>query len=441
MKIMVKNIIKDKSGQSLMEILVALTIATILIGAASIALLFIINSGKTIKDINIVNKLTQDLLNRAQTFALMDWWNFSNLSSTSTFYFFVATSSKVLPVFGKEVILNREVKNGLVGHWGFDEETGTIAYDYTGLGNYGVLSSGALRAENCHFYRCVLLDGASGSNVNLGNKDVYNTNSFSISLWVKPVSLKTNISGPNGNIFLGKEVYLTSGFRMGISGTPPIGQVSFWTTQSGGTLSLNSGSYLLSTSSFYHIVVTYSQGENIGKMYINGSLVGSGVGSYYPALSANLFIDGGVGGVDFLNGYFDDVRWYNRALTEEEVKNLFTSKHYRRYFFVRDVCRSSSYNNSSSLLDALPCSPGYFNDSFTKKIISYVEWEGEDNKIANYSLFNYVTNWRNSVFDQTDWSGGVNPNAIYSFPSNQYASGSNITTTPFGSFSIENVLH
>lgn len=432
---------RSESGQSLIEVLIGLAIGALIIGAASMALVFILRSGKTIQNINTATKLTQELLNRAQSFALTNWWDFYSLNrSASSSYFFVSSSSKFLPILGKEVILEKEVKNGLVGLWGFNEATGTIAYDYSGRLNDGVFaSSGVTRVSGCPFFSCILSDGINGS-VNLGDKSDYNSNDFSVSLWLKPANLKTNISGPNGNIFLGRESYLNAGFRMGISGTTPVGKVSFWTTQSGGTLSIDSGNFLLSTTtnSFYHIVVTYSSSEGRGKMYINGTLVGSGTGTYIVPTGRSLFINGGVGGVEFLNGYFDEVRWFNRALEESEVKSLYTSSHYRRYFYVSDICRGYNYSASSSILDSLPCSGGYFNDPSTKKIVAETEWDA-DGKTTSFSLSNYVTNWRNFVFNQTDWTGGASPSAVYASPSNQYSSASNITTTPFGSIQIQNL--
>jgi hypothetical protein len=71
-----------------------------------------------------------------------------------------------------------------------------------------------------------------------------------------------------------------------------------------------------------------------------------------------------------------------------------TTTTYTRYFYLDDVCR-----NSSSKIDVC----GTTLDPSTKKVTVVYGWGNVTN-----SIFSYLVRANNSVFTQTDWSGGPN---------------------------------
>ncbi len=157
--------------------------------------------------------------------------------------------------------------------------------------------------------------------VNLGSNTNLDVSTFTIDMWIKPLSL--HYGGQYQNIIMGREFYTIpvtsgSGFRYGIATS---GQVHFWTTQSGGSLSLNSGDTFLSPGNFYHLIVTYDGTTQTGNMYINGNLAGTATGTYVVPSGRNLVINGGIGGTTGSNSIIDEVRILNRALTEQEIKD------------------------------------------------------------------------------------------------------------------------
>ncbi|TSA45626.1 LamG domain-containing protein [bacterium] len=423
-----------------MEIIVGLTIGAILIGTASFGIAFTLRSTSTNQNLGNASQLTQGLLNNAQTLAFSNWQNIYGLSKSSTNqYFLNASGTSYIAVKGQEGVIDNDVTNGLVGRWGLDEATGTVAYDSTGNNYNGTLTNSPTRATStCKIANCMYFDGADDQ-ISLGSGTQYDSGNFSVTLWMRPVQL--NGTTANSNIFLGRETYLTSGFRAGVRGaSSPTGRVDFWTTQSGGTLTLTSGSTYVSTTTnvFYHVAITYSSSTSQGNMYLNGVLVGSSTGGHIVPTGNTLALDGGIGGVTFLNAYMDDVRWYNRALSASEVKQLVNSQSFTRYFYVENVCRTNDSAGDISTT-ASPCPGGTADDPLTQKVTAITSWlvgAGLD----QVSLGRYITRWGNFAIRQTDWAGNSGQEGPLSAPNDRYSSSTNIvSTSTLGSFQILNL--
>ena len=86
----------------------------------------------------------------------------------------------------------------------------------------------------------------------------------------------------------------------------------------------------VSLNQWYHVVaVRKTSPTKQGTFYINGAQDSGGwqswiygTGSYYPlAIGTTEPICGGGG--NFFNGYLDEVRAYNRALSQEEITELY----------------------------------------------------------------------------------------------------------------------
>ena len=60
-----------------------------------------------------------------------------------------------------------------------------------------------------------------------------------------------------------------------------------------------------------------------GSLYRNASLIGSQAGITVNNPNAPFYIGGGVSGAGWFNGYIDDVRFYNRPLTINEITTLY----------------------------------------------------------------------------------------------------------------------
>jgi hypothetical protein len=83
---------------------------------------------------------------------------------------------------------------------------------------------------------------------------------------------------------------------------------------------------VVSLDMWYHIVVSFDNSANIAKIYINGAPDTSlgGIPSPHPAFDSDLYIGKDSAGQGyFFHGKLDDLRIYDRVLSELEIMQLF----------------------------------------------------------------------------------------------------------------------
>ncbi|ETR71651.1 MAG: hypothetical protein OMM_02332 [Candidatus Magnetoglobus multicellularis str. Araruama] len=78
-------------------------------------------------------------------------------------------------------------------------------------------------------------------------------------------------------------------------------------------------------NNYYHIVATYNKSDNLLKLFINGKLSESKSNSTISTSKSNIYIGGcsALKSKFFFNGYIDDLRFYNRVLTQPEINALY----------------------------------------------------------------------------------------------------------------------
>jgi hypothetical protein len=432
---------KKNSGQSLIEVLIGLAIGALIIGAASMAIAFVLRAGSTTQTLTTATELSQDLMNKVKSFALSNWNGVYNLQhgSTST-YFLISSSSGFMAVPGEEGIIDGEIQNGLVGRWGFDEGTGTVTYDESGNGNNGTLVGGPVweSTSTCKISYCLGFNGLS-TYVDVGTSTLFHFGAdqpFTITLWfLKSGTGGTRprlISKRTGNIWY--EIYLNDPNSNYI-------QASVSYNYSSGIYT-NIGQVPVNLNQWYFVAFVRDTTAGNVYLYVNGQLQASSTDATinYPVDDINAPLETSYTTGSILNGLEDDIRVYDRALTASEIDQLYNSNVFRRYFYVDNACRSISSTSTSPLASSTTCSAGYYSDPSTQKITAVTEWDAAG-KTSNFSLSDFVTRWTNFVFDQSDWSGGTNPNGVFGVPSNQFASSVNVTATgtPFGAIQIQNL--
>lgn len=153
--------------------------------------------------------------------------------------------------------------------------------------------------------------------------------SFSYSVWIRPINNNNQwIIGQNSSGGTQPWAALVVGNPNLIGGTS--GKVSFILTGSGPTLSV-ADSANVSTGTWTHYVVTVasSGGQTTVKLYRNGVQVATatGSGSYTNPSSTNGFLMGNASSSStnaVFRGLMDDVRVYNRALSDGEIQALYS---------------------------------------------------------------------------------------------------------------------
>jgi prepilin-type N-terminal cleavage/methylation domain-containing protein len=201
--------------------------------------------------------------------------------------------------------------SGLVSYWSFDEGTGTIAYDLSGYGNNGTLYNftGTSGWTIGKIGKALNFDGADDyievTNVKgLSSGNMVHT----ISAWIKVNRLPINrawilLLGQAG---AGSHHWLinsTGGTQFGV-----------W---NGGQLSP-----VLPIGEWIHIVITFD-GTTL-KGYTNGFLFDKTSATFnftsLPLTLAKAYL-----GENYFNGLIDELRIYNRALSDSEIKAIYES--------------------------------------------------------------------------------------------------------------------
>ena len=231
-------------------------------------------------------------------------------------------------------------------YWPFDEGSGLTTADTSGHNNTGQLIGGVTWTTG-KYGKALQFDGSTGY-VNAGNNP--STNILTMAAWVK-MDTAGNDQKVGGN-----QSGDAGGYKMSIYGT----KVEFEVRDTQNNVYLNrsvSGGTLLTLGCWYHVAGVYNAQNNSIKTYVNGALdreldnvpdnaLGSTTGSFImgrePWTTPTRFFDGAI----------EDVRVYDRALSDQEIKTLAsTSVH------IRVVSSLNSRPGQSGTVDFISSAP------------------------------------------------------------------------------------
>ncbi len=192
-----------------------------------------------------------------------------------------------------------------------------------------------------------------GSYVSINDDSLNLTGNLSISFWAK----FNNLGDGNG-------VLITKGYTGSPSTTPwmfypsSATQLKFYVANSGNTYASAGFGDDLSNNKWYHFVgvyngthlITYEDGSEVSTAELTGPVLSD---------SGNIFI-GYKWGSTFFNGTIDDVRIYDRALTDDEVSALY-NYHQSSGCCGDDNNLDNFYNGTLSTTSYI-CQNGYLNE-------------------------------------------------------------------------------
>lgn len=167
----------------------------------------------------------------------------------------------------------------------------------------------------------ILLNGSS-TYITLGDfSSIINNGDFSVSCWIKVSSFAAQgiaVSFGTGGLTDNQiNIGVTSGSK------PFFGLYSDDLT----------GTTTLSTSTWYHLVVTYVYGSKLQTIYINGTSDSTRTSSGLPSVSSTTFIGKRASAYDFFNGNVDEISVWNKALSSGDVTTLYNSGNGLQYPF------------------------------------------------------------------------------------------------------------
>jgi len=247
----------------------------------------------------------------------------------------IAVNAAITAYEGK--IVEAIAPEALVGHWTFDDGTGTTLKDYSGNGFDGTLADGSgTWGGNLPQWATDRYGNAGGAlSFNLGSHVVIPYNSalnpsqISISLWVNAAEVLEN------NRFIGLHSWLGYKFQLQSANK------AFFTISSTDAIYDHDTDPALDVDTWYHIAVTFGDGNMV--FYINGTetatyeSTGTGLANAgndlvfgqdsdeYAADDTNYDTDHIIplswGG--YFHGSMDEVRIYNTVLTAVQVASIY----------------------------------------------------------------------------------------------------------------------
>ncbi len=218
--------------------------------------------------------------------------------------------------------------NGLVAYYPFNGN----ANDVTGTNN-GVVSNAFLAVDRFGNQNRAFSFNGTNSYIRV-TKQITTNRPFAWSVWLRPNFSQTNVPAvllceglsPGGGT-------ASPALAMNWGATPAsnaagVGRFQFYTYNSPGYFLESQQRPQYNTNQWYQLVATLDSSGN-GCLYVNGVLEGTIAGMPFGQNNGNFYIGGSVSqGQTYFSGSIDDVRIYNRALSTNEVAQLYSIESY-----------------------------------------------------------------------------------------------------------------
>ncbi len=208
-----------------------------------------------------------------------------------------------------------KIDPNMIGWWKLDDEHAGVAVDSSGYGHHGTLMNG-VQWDDGLFGDALRLDGID-DHVDCGTDATFNfSGSVTIAAWVRAgiYTADAKIASNQNNS--------TGGFKLGINA----GKAELEIKNAANTSFLNrsvAGGTFLTPGVWYHVTGVYSKGQFI-RTYVNGKLDRELVTTEVLGASNGNFRIGreSYAASYHLLGWIDDVRLYNKVLTDEEIAQV-----------------------------------------------------------------------------------------------------------------------
>lgn len=232
----------------------------------------------------------------------------------------------LLPLTTHAATIHEAAGNGLVGYWNFNEGTSTIAHDTSGKGNNGTRSGSNLPSWTSGKFGNGLNFTGSSSYVSLGTAGIPTGNSlYTISAWIKAPAM-----GTYGIVGWGTwaTTNATNALRLNANGV-----YNYWWSND-----LFCSITTLGDNRWHFILAKFD--GTTRSIYIDGTFCSSDTpGSSHNAVATDVNI-GRTNTSEYFPGAIDEVRIYNRALSQAEITGL--------YWAGLAIVNSSSVNNAKA---------------------------------------------------------------------------------------------
>lgn len=282
--------------------------------------------------------------------------------------------------------------NGLVGYWPFNGN----ANDESGSGNNGVVNGATLTSDrlgnNSNAY------AFSSSNISIPmTATLHNLPLRTFSCW-----FNANGSQNGGRIY--ETTYRNGG--LAISNGNILEAWYYNGTNECNVVNVNTGTL----NQWHNLVYVTNSNTGLGSIYLDGILISSRIGVSFssPSNWLNAFLRFGVGvqGEAFI-GKLDDIGIWNRALTQQEITNLYNTVGTNECLTMV-INTGALSTNPVTYTNTVNIYPNPANDHITIDCGNLANVSGWNIKITNMlgqEVFNQPMNTQQYVVPLNTWSG------------------------------------
>ncbi|MEN9622185.1 MAG: hypothetical protein RLZZ67_619 [Candidatus Parcubacteria bacterium] len=230
--------------------------------------------------------------------------------------------AEVTILYGAGAAIKKNVSNnGLVGWWRLDEGTSTVAHDFSGLGNGGVLVGSPTWVAGKKGGALQFSGSSQSVNSIPTNSFPTGTNPVSMFAWIKTTSTVRESALSYGNSATGQAATL----NVNQIATNGRFMVDFYNSYADSGVVVNDGRW-------HHVGFSTVGNTTTVTMYVDGVAYAGTLSGAAPNIAAGTnaqigrWITAGAGdtGGYYFNGSVDDPRVYNRVVSAAEVQALYT---------------------------------------------------------------------------------------------------------------------
>jgi hypothetical protein len=304
--------------------------------------------------------------------------------------------------------VNADIKSGLLGYYPLDEGAGNIAYDKSGTGHDGTLNNNVTWISPGYKGSGINIDGSANSRIELGTwNPAEGTGKLSLTMWIRWAGGGGTYQGLIGKRDTWPD---TTMFQFQVR------------PENGGTFRLETGTYAIVSpdntmnplaQTWAHVAATFN--GTTARLYLNGEEIMSGG---FALNTAGETSDMGIGCVtgggtgysgngEVFSGDIDEVRIYNRALSDTEILATMEGEIWP-YAFGPDPANGSLHPDSWATLS---WSPG-------ELAVSHDIYMGENFDDVNEGIpgtfqGNYTTTYIFAGFQGYPYPDGLVPGTTY----------------------------
>jgi hypothetical protein len=221
-------------------------------------------------------------------------------------YNYARTQKQIL----EDMNAGRPAQNKPVAYWKFNEGYGTTAYDSAGNNNGTI--NGAIWTNEGKFGKGLSFDGVDDYTQVSYSSELNLTEAVSVSAWFKADDFSTT-----GGVAIGYLVGKAHNYILGFDTSSHATFLAY--PSSGSPLYIEAKTGVLSAETWYHVIGVFDGVNN--KIYLNGELKDSvNIGEKLDSSTDNILIGGLPNDTRNFDGQMDEIKVYNYALSEDEIK-------------------------------------------------------------------------------------------------------------------------